>query len=279
MAAPAAEVAKVQQATLHGLYDGPDSSYKLAFADQDFLLRPETRGVRLQLEMLKVDLAMREEGVERTIVVFGSARCPSPERAREQAALAKTPQEIAAAKLALANSEHYQKAYDFGRLVAKRNLELAPEERLYICTGGGPGIMEAANRGAFEQGDKSIGLNIALPFEQEPNRYITPKLCFDHHYFHIRKVQLLTRSCGLVTCKGGFGSMDELFECLTLIQTRKIKPIPIALMGKDFWSKVVDFQLFVDEGMISEEDLDLFKIVDSAQEAWEHIKAFHGLSK
>lgn len=262
-------------------------SYRLAYSDTDFLLRDELRPVRLQLELLKPDLIQEEHGVHSTVVVFGSARIPTPEVAAEKLALAQAaaqaePDDAALAdKLSVArrvqkNSRYYDEAKKLARLITLDHHAEGPCE-LLVVTGGGPGIMEAANRGAAEAGGKSIGLNIVLPFEQEPNPYITPELCFQFHYFAIRKMHFLKRAKALIACPGGFGTLDELFETLTLIQTKKIKPLPIQLMGKEYWNRVIDFEWLVEEGMISRSDLSLFKVVDSAEEAWSNVKAFWGL--
>ena len=254
------------------------SSYKLAYQDEEFLLRDELRPVRLQLELLKPELIQQEGEIESTIVIFGSARIPDPEKAEKNVAALKKelskkendPETIRKLKLAenaLENSKYYQEARELGRLISV-NTDF---DKLVVVTGGGPGIMEAANRGAFESGAQSIGMNIVLPFEQQPNPYITPELCFQFHYFAIRKMHLLMRAKSLVVFPGGYGTLDELFETLTLIQTQKIKPMPVLLFGKAFWQKIVNFQALLDEGVISEKDLDLFQFVETAKEAWEMI--------
>ena len=255
-------------------------AFRLAFADPEFLLRRETRGIRFQLEMLKPDLDQQAQGIENTIVVFGSARFPSPEEAQAQHAQALRggdAQALALAERDIRNAQHYEQARLFGRLVAEHSSRLPPKERLYICTGGGPGIMEAANRGAHEMGAPSVGLNIALPFEQYPNPYITPTLSFKFHYFALRKMHFMTRAKALVAFPGGFGTLDELFEILTLVQTGKSEPVPIVLYGSDYWKGLVNFQMLVDEGVISAEDLDLFKFVDEPQAAWDVIQSFYQL--
>ena len=255
-------------------------AFRLAFADPEFLLRRETRGIRFQLEMLKPDLAQQEQGVANTIVVFGSARFPSPETAQARLAAARQSGEAQALALAerdLRNADRYEQARQFGRLVAQHSSRLPEQERLYICTGGGPGIMEAANRGAQEMGALNVGLNIALPHEQHPNPYISPSLSFKFHYFALRKMHFMMRAKALVAFPGGFGTLDELFEILTLVQTGKSEPVPVVLFGSNFWKRLVNFDLLVEEGMISADNLNLFTFVDSPQAAWEAIQSFYRL--
>lgn len=253
-------------------------SYKLAFQDDEFLLRDELRPVRLQLELLKPELLMREQNIDATIVVYGSARLPDPEQAREQLYLVQTAldqdpdnpklkQRLVWAEKAVHYSRYYEEARSLGRLISS-NCQLECEQNLVVMTGGGPGVMEAANRGAHDVGAQNVGLNIVLPFEQAPNPYVTPELSFQFHYFAIRKMHLLMRAKGLVAFPGGFGTMDELFETLTLIQTGKVDPIPVLLFGRDFWTKVVNFEAMVEAGTISEHDLSLFQYVETAPEAW-----------
>ena len=258
-------------------YAGPESAYRLAFTDTDFLLREELRPVRMQLELLKPEMVQAEQGIESTIVIFGSARIRSPEAAREQLDRARAAGEatvVARAESALAMSRYYDEARRFGGLVTARSRTL--DTPIYVVTGGGPGIMEAGNRGAHEVQGKSIGLNIVLPHEQEPNPYITPELCFQFHYFALRKMHFVMRSIALVCFPGGFGTLDELFETLTLIQTGKSRPRPILLFGRDFWEKLIDFQHLVDTGMISAGDLGLFHFVETAEQAWAHLAEFYG---
>jgi hypothetical protein len=255
-------------------------AFRLAFADPQFLLRRETRGIRFQLELMKPDLEQQEQGVANTIVVFGSARFRAPEEARalhEQALASGDAAALRRAERELRNAEHYEQARRFGRLVAERSAHLPHPERLYICTGGGPGIMEAANRGAHEAGALSVGLNIALPHEQHPNPYISPSLCFKFHYFALRKMHFMMRAKALVAFPGGFGTLDELFEILTLVQTGKSEAVPVVLFGSAFWKKLVNFELLVDEGVISPDDLNLFTLVDTPEDAWEAIQSFYRL--
>jgi len=256
------------------------NAYRLAFADPEFLLRREARGIRFQLEMLKPDLDQTAAGVEHTVVVFGSARFPSMESAHAEMALAEQsqdPQALKKAQQALRGAHYYEQARAFARLVSQACQAMPASERLYICTGGGPGIMEAANRGAHDVGSPSVALNIALPHEQAANPYVTPHLSFKFHYFALRKMHFMMRAKALLAFPGGFGTLDELFEILTLVQTRKAKPVPILLFGTDYWTRLVNFQALVDEGTIAEEDLKLFHYVNYAQQAWSVIRAFYQL--
>ena len=260
-------------------YAGPESAFSLAFTDTEFLLRDELRPVRMQLELLKPEIVQAEQGIESTIVIFGSARIPSPEDAAMNlvsAQAAKQPQALRRAETALAMSRYYAEARRFGALVTERSRKL--KTPIYVVTGGGPGIMEAGNRGAFDAGGKSIGLNIVLPREQEPNPYITPELCFQFHYFGLRKMHFVMRSIALVCFPGGFGTLDELFETMTLIQTGKSRRRPILLFGRAFWDKLINFQHLVDTGMVSTEDLDLFHYVETAEQAWDKLAEYYGLS-
>ena len=257
----------------------PDS-YRLAFADPEFLLRPETRGIRFQLELLKPELALTAAGVHSTVVVYGGARFVAPEIAQEQLAAAQASgdtQALALAERAVRTSRYYQASRDFARIVATYSLRQPQEEKLFICTGGGPGVMEAANRGAADVDVPSVGLNIALPHEQSANPYVTPELTFKFHYFALRKMHFLMRARALVAFPGGFGTLDELFVVLTLVQTRKARPVPIVLFGRDYWSRLLNLDMLVDEGAIAPEDLALYEVVDTPEEAWEVIRAFYRL--
>jgi uncharacterized protein (TIGR00730 family) len=258
-------------------YDGPESAYRLAFTDSAFLLREELRPVRMQLELLKPELVQSERGIESTIVIFGSARIPSEAdalAALESARQHNDAQSLLLAEAKLKMSRYYEEARAFSSLVTRRTASLSTP--VYVVTGGGPGIMEAGNRGAFEVGGQSIGLNIVLPHEQAPNPYITPELCFQFHYFALRKMHFLMRSIALVCFPGGFGTLDELFEILTLIQTGKCRKRPILLFGHDFWSRLINFELLIETGMISPEDVNLFTFVETAQEAWAALDAEYG---
>jgi uncharacterized protein (TIGR00730 family) len=259
-------------------------SYKLAFDDPEFLLRDELRAVRLQLEIMKPEIIQQELGINSTVVMFGGSRIPDPEtaakRLQEEKMQAKREPlsdmaglRVSCARSVLDKSHYYEEARELARIITEYCLK-DDDCDLVVTTGGGPGIMEAANRGAHEAGGKSIGLNIVLPHEQEPNEYITPELCFQFHYFAMRKMHFLMRARALVVFPGGYGTMDELFETLTLIQTKKIKPLPVILFGKEFWSTAVNFDFLVNEGVIAPEDKNLFYSVEKADEAWKIIREF-----
>ncbi|MBR0566947.1 LOG family protein [Azoarcus sp. L1K30] len=254
-------------------YAGPGSSFGMAYADTEFLLREELRPVRMQLELMKPELIQQDQGVESTIVIFGSARFKPREVAEEMLEKAKAAghtDAIRHAERMMANVRYYDEARRFAELVTRDADALG--EPVIITTGGGPGIMEAGNRGAFDAGGRSMGMSIHLPFEEDPNPYITPELCFQFHYFAIRKMHFLMRAVALVSFPGGFGTMDELFEVLTLAQTRKIRRRPIVLFGRAFWDRVVNFEALADEGVISYGDLELIHYAESAEEAWDIIK-------
>jgi uncharacterized protein (TIGR00730 family) len=259
-------------------YSGADSSYKLAFTDERFLLREDLRPVRMQLELLKPELILQEERIVATIVIFGSARLVPMVVAEERLAKAETGDDkasIARARMSLHMSRYYEEARQLSSLITAASKKL--DEKIVVVTGGGPGIMEAGNRGASEAGGPSIGLNIVLPHEQEPNAYITPRLCFQFHYFALRKMHFLMRSAGLVCFPGGFGTLDEMFEVLTLTQTGKVRKRPIVLVGKEFWTKLVNFDWLVETGMIAADDLHLFHLVETAEEAWAVLESALGL--
>ncbi len=260
-------------------------SYRVAYKDADFLSSPNLRPVRMELEMLKPELAFRQHSIRSTVVVFGGTRITEPVTAKEklqraEARLADTPDDprrkraVDRARRIAAKSHYYDVARQFANLVSSSCQE--EDHREYVMvTGGGPGIMEAANRGAYEVGAKSIGLNIQLPHEQEPNPYITPELCFQFHYFAMRKFHFILRAQALVVFPGGFGTLDELFDALTLRQTNRMQDIPIIMFGREFWQKVIDFQYLADEGTIDDADLDLFRYAETAEEAWNMIRQFH----
>jgi uncharacterized protein (TIGR00730 family) len=261
------------------------SSYRQADEDVPFLQGDDTRGVRLQLDYAKAEAVLSEHGVERAVVVFGSTRTCEPAAARRQlralqAEVARQPgdaalqRRLSAAERIEAKSHYYEEARELGRLVAGAR-GAASDHRVMVMTGGGPGMMEAANRGAFDAGAKSIGLNITLPHEQYPNPYVSPELCLRFHYFALRKLHFLKRACALVAFPGGFGTMDELFEALTLIQTRKIRPLPVVLVGEGYWRRAVDFDFLVAEGVIDVEDRDLFWYAETADEIWQGILRWH----
>jgi len=252
-----------------------DSSYVKAYEDINLLKHDVMRPIRMELEVLKPELYLKYFDIEETIVCFGSARIYEPQKSKEriktlEAELAKKPKDktlqakLKAAKGLSTLSKYYDMARDFAKLVAER-----AGDRYAVVTGGGPGIMEAANRGAFENGGKSVGLNITLPHEQRPNPYICKNMAFLFHYFAIRKIHFVMRAKAFVVFPGGFGTFDELFEILTLIQTGKKGRIPVVLVGKEFWSKVINVEALANYGVISQEDIDLCPIVDSAEEAWE----------
>lgn len=245
----------------HSAQEVPDTpqtrapAYRLAFADDEFLCRDELRPVRLQLELLKPQMILDERGIESTIVLFGGARIPEP--SQKDNARTQTLADL---------SRFYEEARLFAQLMTEKSMESYGKENV-VVTGGGPGVMEAGNRGAQDAGGSSIGLNIVLPFEQAPNEYVTPDLCFNFHYFAIRKMHFLMRARAICVFPGGFGTLDELFEALTLIQTGRMQRVPFLLFGREFWEKIVNWEALADAGTISDADLDLFRFVETAQEA------------
>ena len=246
-------------------------SYRLPVEDTQFLLRDEMRAIRFALEYAKAELALRDWGIRSTIIVFGGARIPSPEQAETAAKAARSTTEQQDAQRLQKLSSYYGVAREFGRIVSQRGGAFAPKNRWrdnVIATGGGPGIMEAANRGAFDAGAPSIGFNITLPTEQQPNPYITPELSFQFHYFAMRKMHLAMRANALAIFPGGFGTMDEMFELLTLQQTRKAPPAPVVLFGEAYWRRTINFDALVEDGMISPADLKLFEFAEAAEEGW-----------
>ena len=260
-------------------------SYRLAESDVEFLKRPELRPIRVQLELLKPEMTFFEEGIHSTVVVFGGTQVADKEDAEERLqqarkALQQSPDDaacqrrVARAERIVAKSRYYDDAREFGRLVSS-TCQTGDVCDYVVMTGGGPGIMEAANRGAYEAEAKSIGLNITLPEEQHPNPYITPELCFQFHYFALRKLHFLLRAKALVIFPGGFGTLDELFDALTLRQTGRMQDIPIILFGRDYWEQVIDFQFLADEGVIADKHLDLIDYAETPAEAWELIAKFH----
>ncbi len=267
-------------------------SYRMAYQDPDFLASRDTRGPRLMLDYLKTELALQRHGVAHTIVVFGSTRICEPAEARRRrdearaeldaaggpAASPELAAELAIAERIVAKSRLYDVARDFSRLVAEANRGAEPPATL-VMTGGGPGIMEAANRGAFDAGAETIGLNISLQHEQYPNPYVTPELCFQFHYFALRKMHFMQRARALVAFPGGYGTFDELFEVLTLVQTRVTRPIPVILVGEEFWRGAVDFDYLVAEGVIDREDRDLFWFADTAQDIHDSLLAWESAAR
>lgn len=242
-------------------------AYRLAFADDEFMCRDELRPVRLQLELLKPEMLMDEAGVDSTIVMFGGARIPEP--AQKDTARTKTLADLSA---------FYDEARSFARIMTERSLAGNGRDNI-VVTGGGPGVMEAGNRGASDAGGRSMGLSIVLPHEQAPNAYVTPELCFNFHYFAIRKMHFLMRARAICVFPGGFGTLDEMFEALTLIQTGRMEMVPFLLFGKDFWTSIINWDALADAGTISEADLDLFRFVDSAQEAVEVLDGWADVKK
>jgi uncharacterized protein (TIGR00730 family) len=250
-------------------------AYKLAFQDTEFLLREDLRPVRFQLELLKSELFLNEAKIGSTFVFYGSARVPAPDMADALVAAATNDEQRAIAQRLKAKSPYYDIARELARLASSCGTDEEGKKQFVVCSGGGPSFMEAANRGAADVGADTIGLNIVLPHEQLPNRYVTPDLSFQFHYFALRKMHFLLRARAVAVFPGGYGTFDELFELLTLIQTGKVRPLPILLFGRDYWNKVVNFQAMVDEGVISPHDLDLIHWSDEAQEAWDFVSRFY----
>ena len=250
-------------------------AYKLAFQDTDFLLRPDLRPVRFQLELLKPELLMNEANIGSTFVFYGSARIPEPAKAEALLASAQTEWQRKVAENLKAKAHYYDVARALARHASRCDCDEEGKRHFVVCSGGGPSVMEAANRGAEDEGCDSIGLNIVLPHEQLPNRYVTPDLSFQFHYFALRKMHFLLRARAVAVFPGGFGTFDEFFELLTLIQTGKVRPLPILVFGKAFWTRVVDFQALAEEGVISPGDLDLFHFCEDADEAWKFVTDYY----
>lgn len=243
-------------------------SYRLAFQDEAFLLREDLRPVRFQLELLKPELLLDEAKIASMFVFYGSARIPEP------GVKSTNPDPAIAARLE-ANAKYYEEARELARIVSRIPRDEDGQRHFVVCSGGGPSIMEAANRGAQDVGADSVGLNIVLPHEQAPNGYVTPSLSFQFHYFALRKMHFLLRARAVAVFPGGFGTFDETFELLTLIQTGKIKPMPVIMFGKEFWNRVVNFDALVEEGVISPDDINLIDFVETADEAWECVRKFY----
>jgi len=254
-----------------------DAAYRLAFRDTDFLLREELRPVRFQLELLKAEMLLDEAKIGSTLVFYGSARIPAPEAAQAALAVPTTPERQAVVERLVAKSRYYEQSRQLAAIATRQAIVEDGMRQFVVCSGGGPSIMEAANRGAAEAGGESIALNIVLPHEQAPNGYVTPNLSFQFHYFALRKMHFLLRARAVAVFPGGYGTFDEMFELLCLIQTGKMKPIPILLFGGEFWSRVVNFEALADEGVINREDLKLFTPVETAEEGWEVIRRFYDL--
>jgi uncharacterized protein (TIGR00730 family) len=250
-------------------------AYKLAFQDSEFLLREDLRPVRFQLELLKPELLLNEAGIGSTMVFYGSARIPAPDMADALIEAATNDEQRAIAERLKAKSRYYEVARDLAKLASRCGTDHEGNRHFVVCSGGGPSIMEAANRGAWEEGQDTIGLNIVLPHEQLPNRYVTPDLSFQFHYFALRKMHFLLRARAVAVFPGGFGTFDEMFELLTLIQTGKVRPLPILLFGRDFWTRVIDFDALVEEGVISPHDLDLIRWCETAEEAWDFVCGYY----
>jgi uncharacterized protein (TIGR00730 family) len=250
-------------------------AYKLAFQDKEFLLRDDLRPVRFQLELLKPELLLNEAKIGSTMVFYGSARIPSPEMADALVAAATNDEQQAVAERLKAKSKYYKAARELARLASRCGPDVDGNRHFVVCSGGGPSIMEAANRGAWEEGQESIGLNIVLPHEQLPNPYVTPDLSFQFHYFALRKMHFLLRARAVAVFPGGYGTFDEMFELLTLIQTGKVRPLPILLFGRDFWTRMVNFEGLVEEGVIAPHDLDLIRWCEDAAEAWDYVCEFY----
>ena len=245
-------------------------AFRLAFADDDFLTSEDTRGIRFQLEYLKTEFRLREQGINSTVVLFGGARIPEPGKPAWAAKNETQKTNLEAA------SRYYDEARRFAQLVSLTSKSLDYKDYV-VVTGGGPGVMEAGNRGAADVGAPSIGLNIVLPHEQAPNHYVTPALSFNFHYFATRKIHFLMRAKAVAVFPGGFGTLDEFFETLTLIQTGRMDRVPLLLFGAEFWGKVINFQALADAGTIAPNDPELFNVVDTAEEGWEVIRSFYGL--
>ena len=252
------------------------TAYRLAFQDADFLLREDLRPVRFQLELLKPEILLEEANIGSTFVFYGSARIPSPDAAQTLVDAAATPVQQRIAERLAAKAKYYDEARKLAQFASQCGCD-DDKRQFVVCSGGGPSIMEAANRGAADVGAPSIGLNIVLPHEQLPNPYVTPGLSLQFHYFALRKMHFLLRARAVAVFPGGFGTFDESFELLTLVQTGKVAPMPILFFGKEFWNRVVNFDALVEEGVISPNDLNTFRFVETADEAWEIVRAHYGI--
>jgi uncharacterized protein (TIGR00730 family) len=273
----AEQEASFAEAKQHATPQTQSPSYRLAFRDTDFLLREELRPVRLQLELLKPEMLLEEAGIGSTLVIYGSARIPSPEHCEAVRATATTPERRKVVERLIAKSKYYEEARKLARKASECAVVEQGMRQFVVCSGGGPSIMEGANRGAADAGADSIGLNIVLPHEQAPNEYVTPDLSFQFHYFALRKMHFLLRARAVAVFPGGFGTCDEFFELLTLIQTGKMQPIPILLFGREYWNRVLNFAAMAEEGVINANDTDLFHWVETADEAWAKIVDFYEL--
>ncbi|HKT86245.1 MAG TPA: LOG family protein [Novosphingobium sp.] len=252
-------------------------AYRLAFQDDEFLLRDELRPVRFQLELLKPEMLLEEANIGSTLVFYGSARIPPPEQCEAFLALAETDEDRKVAERLAAKAKYYEEARKLARLASQCAVVEKGMRQFVVCSGGGPSIMEAANRGAADVGAESLGLNIVLPHEQAPNPYVTPRLSFQFHYFALRKMHFLLRARAVAVFPGGFGTLDEFLELLTLIQTGKMKPIPVLLYGREFWDRIINFEALAEEGTINRGDLNLFHWCETGDEGWDRIREFYGL--
>ncbi len=273
----ASEDARTAEFAVHDTPQTQDPAYRLAFGDTDFLLRQELRPVRFQLELLKTEMLLEESGIGSTLVIYGSARIPAPDKTEGLVEAARTPEEKQIAERLVAKAKYYEQSRKLAALASECGVIEDGKRQFVVCSGGGPSIMEAANRGAADVGAESVGLNIVLPHEQAPNRYVTPHLSFQFHYFALRKMHFLLRARAVAVFPGGFGTFDEFFELLTLIQTGKMAAIPIVLFGKEFWNRVVNFEALAEEGVVSPANLGLFSFVETAEEAWDKIRTFYDL--
>ncbi len=273
----AEQEASFEDARAHDTAQTRHPAYRLAFRDIDFLLREELRPVRFQLELLKTEMLLEEARVGSTLVMYGSARIPSPEDADALVAAAQTAERRAVAERLAAKAKYYAAARELARIASSCSIVEKGMRQFVVCSGGGPSIMEAANRGAADAGAESIGLNIVLPHEQAPNEYVTPGLSFQFHYFALRKMHFLIRARAVAVFPGGFGTLDEFLELLTLIQTGKMKPIPVLLYGKDYWSRVINFDAMAEEGVINSDDTRLFHWCETAEDGWRRIVEFYDL--
>ncbi|MEJ6594639.1 TIGR00730 family Rossman fold protein [Parasphingorhabdus sp.] len=254
-----------------------DPAYRLAFQDTDFLLREELRPVRFQLELLKPEMLLDEAGIGSTLVMYGSARIPEPGKADALIEAAVDDESRKIAERLKDKAKYYDEARKLARLASECGMSSNGKRDFVVCSGGGPSIMEAANRGAADAGKESIGLNIVLPHEQAPNEYVTPSLSFQFHYFALRKMHFLLRARAVAVFPGGFGTLDEFLELVTLVQTGKMEKLPILLFGETFWNRVINFEALAEEGTISRDDLNLFQFVETADEAWGIIRKFYRL--
>jgi uncharacterized protein (TIGR00730 family) len=256
-----------------------DPSYRLAFQDEEFLLREDLRPVRFQLELLKTQLTLDEANIGSTFVMYGSARIPEPDRVPIVLEAARTPEQKAVAEKLAENARYYDEARKLARIASRVGPDEDGRKQFVVCSGGGPSIMEAANRGARDVGADTIGLNIVLPHEQAPNDYVTPHLSLRFHYFALRKMHFLLHARAVAVFPGGFGTFDEFFELLTLVQTGKTRPLPILLFGRQFWETVVNWQALAGYGVISPQDLELFRFVETADEAWAIVEEWYGMGE